>query len=201
MVTSGFGAPIRPTICTSFIGRAVNTSLLLLVLAMPAVAQPARRAEPPRGPQQGRGTPPPTDDMSPGQLHQLFDAMLAMQAQTALSLDDQQYPQFLTRLKALQDARRRHQQERVRLINELQRLTNPRSPKPAPEAQIKARLTALNELESRSATDLRRAYDSVDEILTPLQQARFRVLEEQIERRKLELVGRARQNMKRPSPR
>jgi septal ring factor EnvC (AmiA/AmiB activator) len=144
----------------------------------------------------------PPEDMSPGEVHQLFDAMLAMQAQNALSLDDQQYAQFLRRLRALQEARRRNQQERVRLINELQRMTTPRNPKPPAESEVKLRLNALQELESRSAADLRRAYDSLDEVLTPLQQARFRVLEEQIERRKLELVGRARQNnMKRPNPR
>jgi hypothetical protein len=170
--------------------------LLLLAVAAPAAAQPQR--VPPRTPP-NRGMQP-TDDMPPGQVHQLFDAMLAMQAQNALSLDDQQYAQFLTRLKPLQEARRRHQQERLRLINELQRLTNPRNPQPPPDADLKQRLTALQELESRAAGELRRAYATVDEVLSPLQQARFRVLEEQIERRKLELVGRARQN-KRPNQR
>jgi hypothetical protein len=132
--------------------------------------------------------------MSPGEVHQLFDAMLVMQAQNALSLGDEQYAQFLTRLKTLQQTRRRNQQERVRAISELQRMTNPRNPKPSSEGDVQQRLEALRELESRSAAELRRAYDGVDEVLTPLQRARFRVLEEQIERRKLELVGRARQN-------
>lgn len=172
--------------------------LLLTAVAVSAEAGPAggpqNRAAPP-----SRDLPQQRDDMSPGEVHQLFDAMLAMQAQNALSLDDQQYPPFLRRLRALQEARRRNQQERVRLINELQRMTNPRNPKPAAEPEVKLRLNALQELESRSAADLRRAYDALDEVLTPLQQARFRVLEEQIERRKLELVGRARQ--KRPNPR
>jgi hypothetical protein len=151
---------------------------------------------------QPRGQPPapsgaPTDDMSPVRVHQLFDAMLVMQAQDALALSEPQYAQFVSRLKTLQDARRRHQQDRMRLIAELQRLTNPRNPKPADEAELTRRLSALQELESRQPTDLRRAYDGIDEVLTPLQRARFRVLEEQIERRKLELVGRARQNNQR----
>src|SRR5688572_26726055 len=103
--------------------------------------------------------PGPADDvtMKPGQVQQLFDAMLVMQAQEALSLTEQQYAQFLTRLKVLQDTRRRNQQERNRLIAELQRLTNPRNPRSnATEAEIKERLTALQELESRGAAELRR---------------------------------------------
>jgi hypothetical protein len=140
--------------------------------------------------------------MSPAQVHQLFDAMLVMQAQNALALTETQYAQFLTRLRPLQEARRRNQQERVRLMNELQRLSNPRNPQPPTESDLRERLGALHELETRSATEVRRAYDAIDEVLTPLQQARFRVLEEQIERRKLELVGRARQgNMKRQNQR
>jgi DNA repair exonuclease SbcCD ATPase subunit len=147
-------------------------------------------------------TPPasgvPTDDMSPMQVHQLFDAMLVMQAQDALALSEPQYAQFVSRLKTLQDARRRNQQERVRMIAELQRMTNSRNPQPPDESEITRRLSALQELEARQAAELRRAYNGIDEVLSPLQRARFRVLEEQTERRKLELVGRARQNQRPP---
>ena len=152
-----------------------------------AGAQP--RGTPPEGPPLG----PPTDNMTPAQLHELFDAMLVMQAQNALSLNEQQHAQFLTRLRVLQQTRRKNQQERARIINELQKMTNPRNPQ-APEAEVKTRLTDLQELEARSAAELRRAYSGIDEVLTPVQQARFRVLEENIERRKLELVTRARLN-------
>ena len=155
----------------------------------------------------GRNAQRPTDQMSPPQVHQLFDAMLVMQAQNALALDEETHGTFVTRLKALQDTRRRSQQERVKLIGELQRLTNLRGGTPPPDDELKSRLATLQELESRAAADLRRAYGAIDELLTPLQQARFRVLEEQIERRKLQLVGRARQNSQsrqnngRPGPR
>lgn len=172
--------------------RMVVVWVMLLALAAPAAAQPGRGQPQRQPPNREARSVPPGDDMSPTQLHQLFDAMLVMQAQSALSLNDEQYAQFVTRVKGLQDARRRNQQERMRIIGELQRMTNPRNPKPAAEPDITQRLRALHELEARAAADLRRAYDAVDEVLTPTQQARFRVLEEQIERRKLELVGRAR---------
>ena len=132
--------------------------------------------------------------MTPAEIQRLFDAYLLMEAQQALTLTDQQYPQFLTRLKTLQETRRRNQQQRNQLMGELQRLTNPRAAVRADEAMLKERLNALQELESRSAAELRKAYGTLDEILDVRQQARFRVFEEQIERRKLDLLMRARQN-------
>ncbi len=152
-------------------------------------------AQPETPPPQGGGPLPGLDngDLSRGEIQRLFDAYLVMEAQQALALTDQQYPQFLTRLKTLQDTRRRNQQERNQLMGQLQRLTNPRQPGRGDEAQIKERLTALQELESRNAAEMRKAYNALDEVLEVRQQARFRVFEEQIERRKIELLTRARQ--------
>jgi hypothetical protein len=164
----------------------------LVTLCAGAQAQePAAQAPaaPPQRPLAGL-----SEDMTPPEIQRLFDAYLIMEAQQALTLTDQQYPQFLTRLKTLQETRRRNQQQRNQLMMELQRLTNPRAAARADEAMLKERLNALQELESRSAAELRRAYTALDEILDVRQQARFRVFEEQIERRKLELLMRARQN-------
>jgi hypothetical protein len=156
--------------------------LALFVLAAPAAGQAGAR--------QPLDAPP---DFSPGEIQRLFDAMLVADAERALELNDKQYPEFLTRLRALQETRRANLLQRLKLMAELQRLSNPRNPKPD-EATLKEHLTALQELESRSAAELRRSYNAIDEILDVRQQARFRVLEEQLERRKLELLMRARQN-------
>lgn len=174
--------------------RGMHLSLVVTVALLAGIAAPVWAQEP----------EPPSDapgnvTMNPGQVQQLFDAMVVMQSQQALELNEQQYAQFLTRLRVLQETRRRNNAARNRLINELQRLTNPRNVRPnITEADIKLRLTALQELEARSAAELRRAYDGIDEVLDVRQQARFRVFEEQIERRKLDLISRARQN--RPQP-
>ena len=55
--------------------------------------------------------------------------------------------------------------------------------------------------DERAAAELRRALDGVDEILTVRQQARFRLFEDQMERRKLDLLMRARQNVRNPARR
>jgi hypothetical protein len=174
-----------------------------LLIASPVAAQEAQRApapnataaEPGQNRPQGGGPLPGVEngDMRPGEIQRLFDAYLVMEAQQALALTDQQYPQFLTRLKTLQDTRRKNLQERNQLMAQLQRLTNPRQPKRADEAQIKTVLTSVQDLESRNAAEMRKAYNALDEVLDIRQQARFRVFEEQIERRKIELLMRARQ--------
>lgn len=174
-----------------------------LVAAVPAFGQELRgqplptvaSAEGQNPPPQGGGPLSGLDNgqLTPGEIQRLFDAYLVMEAQQALQLNDQQYPQFLARLRTLQDTRRKNQQERNQLMNQLQRLTNPRAEVRGDEAMIKERLTALQELESRNAAEIRKAYNALDEVLDVRQQARFRVLEEQIERRKIELLMRARQ--------
>ncbi len=141
------------------------------------------------------------DGMTPAEIQKLFDAYLIMEAQQALNLTDQQYPQFLARLKALQDTRRRNQQERIQVMGQLQRLTNPRASARADEAAIKERLSMLQEIESRTAAEVRKAYTALDEVLDVRQQARFRVFEEQVERRKIELLMRARQQNRPQQPR
>jgi hypothetical protein len=168
-----------------------------------AATPPAEPAQNP--PARGGGPLPGLDngDMTPAEIQKLFDAYLVMEAQQALQLNDQQYPQFLIRLRTLQDTRRRNQQERNQLMGQLQRLTNPRAAR-GDEGMIKERLTALQELESRNAAEMRKSYNALDEVLDIRQQARFRVFEEQIERRKIELLMRARQqnrlNQQGPNP-
>lgn len=137
----------------------------------------------------GRGRGAPEGGITPAEIQRMFDAYALLQAQEQLRISDDQYPQFLTRFKALQDVRRRAVQERTRLVMELRRILSDRPPD---EAQIKERLKTLDEIESRSAGETRKAYEAIDQGLDLRQQAQFRVFEELMERRKLELVTRAR---------
>jgi hypothetical protein len=190
--------------------RLLMTLLIATPLALPTVVLAKARQDFQSQPQ---NAPPPADgplpgldngNLSPGEVQRLFDAYLIVEAQRALELTDQQYPQFLIRLKTLQDTRRRTTQERNQLMQQLQRLTNPRVANQGTDAQIKERLTALQEVEARTAAEMRKAYNALDEVLEVRQQARFRVFEEQIERRKIELLMRARQqnrpNQQGPNP-
>ena len=131
------------------------------------------------------------DRLEIAELQRLFDAYTVMQAQEALQLDDTQFGQFLPKLKALQDTRRRNEQARSQLVADLGRLTAP-SAATVDEAAVRDRLRALQDLESRAAAELRRAYETIDQQLDVRRQARFRVFEQNMERRKLQLMLRAR---------
>jgi hypothetical protein len=169
-----------------------------MCLPAPAVAQDpqapsagADRIRPEARQGQGRTVGQQADRLDIAELQRLFDAYTVMQAQEALQLDDAQFGQFLPRLKALQNTRRRNEQARHQLIGELARLTAP-STTTLDEGAVRDRLRVLQELEGRSAADLRRAYDAVDQQLDIRRQARFRVFEQNMERRKLQLMLRAR---------
>src|SRR5213078_3534622 len=55
------------------------------------------------------------------------------------------------------------------------------------------RFKGLQDIAARGAEEERKAYDAIDQVLDVRQQAKFRIFEEVMERRKLELVARARQ--------
>ena len=149
----------------------------ILLLAAPAFA---RLQQP--------GAPDPAN-VSPAELQRLFDSYALVQAQQFLNLNDDQYAKFLPRFMALQNARRQAQQQRNRVLNELRMLAN----QGGSDDQIKAALRQLQDVDERGDGEAKKALDAVDQTLDLRQQARFRIFEEQMERRKLELVTRARQ--------
>lgn len=162
----------------------------IIGLAPPVIA--------PAAAQTGDGQTPSTSEpavdpgrMTPREVQRLFDAYVAMQAQDRLQLTETQYPQFLPRLKALLDLRRANLATRQRMLADLGRAAGERT---LDDAALKSRLSQLRAFDEQAATAVRAAYDGIDEVLDPRQQARFRVFEDQIERRKVELLMRARQN-------
>jgi hypothetical protein len=153
---------------------------VLIGVAVPATAAPQMPSREPRV-RAGRGA------LTSAVVIAMLDAYAVVQAQDALQLNETQYGTFVTRLKKLQEMRRKNQQARNQIVQELRRLAGPAVAAPFDENAIRDRLKALRELDDRSAADVRRAYESVDEVLDVPQQARFRIFEEQIERRKLDL--------------
>jgi hypothetical protein len=131
--------------------------------------------------------------LAPVEVVAMLDAYAVVQAQDALQLNDAQYGTFVARLKKLQETRRRNQQARNQILQDLRKLAGAQAVPPYDEAAIRERLKALRDHDDRAAAELRRAYDALDEVLDVRQQARFRTFEEMIERRKLDLLMRARQ--------
>jgi len=175
-----------------------------VVLVTTLAAAPHAGAEPRRAhvtaaaAQPAEQTPgqPANENVDPAELGRLFDAYTVMQAQEALGLDEARFGPFVTRLRALQELRRRNLRERAAVMRDLRQLLQT----PGNDAQIKDRLDALAKLEATTRADQAKAMDAIDELLDIRQRARFRLLEQQLELRKLELVNRARQRQRANRP-
>src|SRR4029077_5915257 len=97
---------------------------VMAIIAIGALSAPVLAAQ---QPQRG-GQEPVADAVSPAELQRMFDAYALMQAQDQLKIKDDQYSQFLTRFKALQEVRRRSLQERTRLVQSLRKMLNGAQP-------------------------------------------------------------------------
>ena len=173
--------------------------LVAVTVATPAIAGPRQRAGAPapstQAPASVAAQPPlPIDQpITAGQIQRWFEAFTALQAQDRLQLSEAQYFKFMTRLQALQETRRTHQQAHQKILNDLRKLTNPQTGS-NDEAGIAERMKALKDEDAAAIVDVNKAYEGVDETLDTRQQARFRIFEDQVEQQKLELLMRARQN-------
>jgi hypothetical protein len=151
----------------------------------------AQQAQPGPG---GRGRAGARQGVLPlAEVERLFDSYVAMQAQDALKLTDEQFPQFLARLKVLQQTRRQHLAARHALVAGLDNDLKVAAP-PEGALALTDALRKLRELDARYSDDLRKAYEGLDQVLDVSQQARFRVFEESVERRKIDLMLRARRS-------
>lgn len=135
------------------------------------------------------------DVMTVQQVEEYFDQAMLHQARTNLALTDDQFLRFGAGLRRLQTARRQQQRQRMAMVRDLNSLL---LAAPLDEAAVTAKLKELDEFSARSTDEVRTAYDTIDQSLTLRQRARFRIFEEMMERRKLDLVARARQQAGRP---
>jgi hypothetical protein len=173
--------------------RWLLSAIVVAATIGPPASSAAAQAGPPdrsRG-QEGRRNPEGLPGIAPAEIQRMLDGYELMQAQEVLQLGDEQFPRFLPKLRAFQDARRRAQVQRIRVIQELRRMTQSRST--LDEARIKDSLKTLDDLDARSAVEIRQAREALDQVLDLYQQARFRLFEAMMEQRKVELVMRARQ--------
>lgn len=168
----------------------IRTVALTACLAAWAVL-PSAAQTPDEPPARGRLGANAAAGLSPAEVLNMLDAYALVQAEQALELKDTQYGEFVSRLKRLQDTRRRNLIARNRMVQELRRLTGPQG-KATEESVLLERLKALKTHDERAAAELGKAYTVLDEVLDVRQQARFRVFEETLERRKVDLLMRAR---------
>jgi hypothetical protein len=182
-------------------GRRLCGVLAVVVAAgaWPAVvmAGPREPGTPAAQRSRGEGAPAPRADqpLTPADVERMWDTYMAAQARTALNLSDDQFLRFSGRLQDLQGLRRRLQRERNRLRAEMNAMVE-RNAVVDREA-VAARLREFDDLAVRSAQQIRRAYVAIDAVLNLRQRVRFRVFEERMAARKLELLAEARRAARR----
>lgn len=133
--------------------------------------------------------------VTPGEVQRMFDSYALMQAEPFLQLREDQFALFLTRFRALQDARRKGLAQHAKILGDIRKLLA--QPEPD-DAAIREQMKALDEADRQTQADVKRSSDGIDQVLDLRQQAKFRVFEEAMERRKLELVTKARQPARKP---
>ena len=165
------------------------------IAAKAASAAPARAARPAAAagrqaaarPAGTNASAPPT---RPSEMRKMLDSYALMQAQEQLKISSEKFPAFMAQYQNLQELRRTSTQEHLQL---LQQLRTESGDAKAADAQLKVKLKGLHDFEETSHADVRKAYDAIDRILDVRQQARFRVFEQQMNQRMLQLAARARQ--------
>lgn len=168
----------------------MKTPFLALTLVLLAASTAAAQG---RAGERGRAADRDAAARTPAEVLNMLDAYALLQAQTALQLNDEQYGKFVPRLRDLQGTRRRAQRTRNGLLADLQRLTHA-SVEQVDEGAVRERLRQLREHDAKTASEVQAAYEALDQVLDVRQQARFRLFEETLERRKLDLLMRARRN-------
>jgi hypothetical protein len=155
----------------------VRRALAVVVLAGLAALAPAARA-------QQLQVQPRRDE-----LFKMIDAYIVSNLQESLALSDEQFVKILPLVKKLQADRRAFTQSRAQTLNELKRLMESGS---ATDASVAELMKSLRASEAQEPEALRRDRDALDAVLSPVQQAKLRLLENRVEQRLREIVTRAR---------
>ena len=154
--------------------------LLTLVLALGAGSVSAGGQEEPA---------PGAERPARAEAFRMVDAYVMSNLQESLGLTDEQFAKAIPLVKRLQTERREYYVERTRKVREMRRLLHQGG---APEAQVLELLRQVKALDADGPAATRKNLEALDAVLTPVQQAKFRVLELEVEQRMRELVSRAR---------
>ena len=132
------------------------------------------------------------EPFSPQYIQQMFDTMAIVEAERFLPLSAEQYSGFVQKLKRLQETKTQANRRRMKVMNELRALVGQQSMPDVPDNLIDAKLKELAAAETEGPASIRKAQDELDATLSVRQRARLRMLEENVERRKIDFLTRVR---------
>ena len=160
--------------------RTTSAALVaLLLVGGPAFAQEDR----PRSDRSDRHGPPQEH------VFKMVDAYFIANLKERLALSDDQLARLVPHVTRHHRDRRTLVQRRMRAMIEMRRLLMSGT---ATEAAVQDLLREVKAVEAEEPVTLRRDMDAIDALLTPVQQAKYRLLEAEVERRVRHAMARAR---------
>jgi Spy/CpxP family protein refolding chaperone len=153
--------------------------VIVAAVAAPVAAQPQEREGP-----EVRAARRQRDE-----AFKMVDAYIVSNLQESLGLTDEQFVKLLPLVKKLQSDRRTYFQRRVQILQELRRTLGSGV---ATEARVSDLLKELKVLETDEPAAIRRDMAAVDAVLSPVQQAKYRVMEAEVERKIRDLMAQIR---------
>lgn len=110
----------------------------------------------------------------------MVEAYVVSNLQESLGLTDDQFAKLLPHVKRLQKDRRELAQRRGQAMGEMRRALGSGT---ATEARIGELLKQVKAVEAEQPEIVRKDMESIDAVLSPVQQAKFRLLEGEVERK------------------
>lgn len=156
--------------------RLSNWLLVIAIAGFPAAARALA------GPLQQQPPRPVREE-----AFQMTQAYLISNLQSGLGLNDTEFAKVVPLVKAVQSARRQLFEERADRLRKLRQLLASGT---ATEGSIDETLRHVKETETKGPERLRGAIGALDAALTPIQQAKYRVLEADVEARMRRLLTR-----------
>lgn len=128
---------------------------------------------------------PPRED-----AFRMVDAYIVANLQESVDLTDEQFVKVLPLVKRFQRDRRELLERRRQALRELQRMLQSGT---ATEARVADRLREVKGLETEEVEKIRANLEAIDALLTPLQQAKFRIMQLEVEHKIREILQEVRQ--------
>jgi Spy/CpxP family protein refolding chaperone len=133
----------------------------------------------------------------------MIDAYVVSNLQESLGLTDEQFAKVVPLVRRLQRDRHQLAQRRMQSLQELRRVLGSGT---ATEASVVELLKGVRAAEAEERSQVQRDLEAVEAALTPIQQAKYRILEIEVERKIRELMNQLRaaqrpaQRGRRPPP-
>ena len=158
-------------------GRAAAAALAVVFAVVPVHAQQDRSSDERRGP-------------APDHVFKMVDGYFLGNLKDRLNLTDEEFGRVVPHVQRLQSDRRDLMRRRFRAMHALRKALLSGS---ATETSVEELLREVKAVEAEESAALRRDREAVDAVLTPLQQAKFRLLEVEMERRVRHALSRSHQ--------